>query len=120
MGLGGGGVGEAAGGVGDAGGGVGDGRGVGVGDGGGGVAVGLGAALPLTPRLVLLVAPPPVPLRVTTVLLPTGAVLTVKFTKFDPAGIVTLAGTLATAGLLLLKLTCNPPAGALVSMPAVP
>ena len=60
------------------------------------------------------------PVIVTTVLLATVEVVTAKFTKFWPAGMVTLAGTLATAGLLLLRLTCNPPAGALVSMPAVP
>lgn len=125
-GVGGGGV---AVGTGVGGGGVAVGIGVSVGVLGGGVAgggvggggVGVGAAeLPFTPRLVLCVAPPPVPVSVTTVFPLTGEVLTVKLTKFCPAGMVTLAGTLAMAVLLLLKLTCNPPAGALVSMPAVP
>ena len=52
---------------------------------GGGVlggGVGAGWPFPFTPRLVLFVAPPPVPVIVTTVLFVTGAVLTLKFTKF--------------------------------------
>jgi hypothetical protein len=89
----------------------------------GGVAVGAGVgagAVPFTPRLVLFVAPPPVPVSVTSVFVLTAVVVTVKFTKLDPAGMFTLAGTLATTGLLLVRLTANPPAGAGVSIPAVP
>jgi len=56
------------------------------------------------------------PLRVavneTAVVLVTGWVVMVKVALVEPAGMVTLAGTEATAGLLLARVTTVPEAGA--------
>src|SRR5213594_103750 len=49
---------------------------------------------------------------VTRVEEPTGLVLTVKVAVMPPVGTVTLAGTVATPGLLLDRLTTAPPLGA--------
>src|SRR6266850_7798024 len=57
---------------------------------------------------------------VTGVLALTVAVVTGKLALSPPAGTVTLAGTAATAGLLLDKGTENPPAGATFASVTVP
>lgn len=49
---------------------------------------------------------------VTLVVLETALVDTVKLALVAPAGTVTLVGTVATAVLLLVRLTTNPPCGA--------
>jgi hypothetical protein len=61
-----------------------------------------------------------VPVMVTVVWLATWTVLTVKFAVSWPAGTVTLAGTVATAVLLLESATLAPPAGAGSVMVTVP
>ena len=50
----------------------------------------------------------------------TGLVATVKFALVAPAGTVTLAGTMATAVLLLESATAAPPAGAAALRVTVP
>ena len=47
-------------------------------------------------------------------------VATLKFTVLAPAGTVTLGGTFARAGLLLVSVTTNPPAGAALLNVMVP
>jgi hypothetical protein len=68
------------------------------------------AAVTVSPavRLVL----PNVAVRVTGVVLVTGAVVAVNVRLDDPAGTVTLAGTVAADGLLLDRPTTVPPDGA--------
>ena len=50
----------------------------------------------------------------------TAVVDTVKFAALAPAGTVTLAGTVATAGLVLRSATTAPPAGAAALRVTVP
>ena len=56
--------------------------------------------------------PPAVAEIVTDVLAALGDVVTMNVAELPPAGTVTLAGTLATEGLLLDSATAFPPAGA--------
>ena len=63
-------------------------------------------------RVALFVTPPAVAETVTEVLDEPGDVVTMNVAELPPAAIVTLAGTLATEGLLLDSPTTVPPAGA--------
>ena len=63
-------------------------------------------------RVALFVTPPAVAETVTEVLDEPGDVVTVNVAELLPGGTVTLAGTLATDGLLLDSATTVPPAGA--------
>ena len=63
-------------------------------------------------RVALFVTPPAVAETVTEVLDEPGDVVTVNVAELLPGGTVTLAGTLATEGLLLDSPTTVPPAGA--------
>ena len=59
-----------------------------------------------------MVTPVRVAEMVTVVLATTFEVVTIKVAEGAPAGTVTLPGTVATDGLLLIRLTTTPPAGA--------
>ena len=63
-------------------------------------------------KVALFVTPPAVAETVTEVLDEPGDVLTMNVAELPPAATVTLAGTLATEGLLLDSATSVPPAGA--------
>ena len=63
-------------------------------------------------KVALFVTPPAVAEIVTEVLDEPGDVLTTNVAELLPGGTVTLAGTLATEGLLLDSTTTVPPAGA--------
>ena len=63
-------------------------------------------------RVALFVAPPAVAETVTEVLDELGDVVTMNVAELLPGATVTLAGTLATEGLLLDSATTVPPAGA--------
>jgi hypothetical protein len=63
-------------------------------------------------KVALFVTPPEVAETVTEVLDEPGDVLTMNVVELLPCGTVTLAGTLATVGLLLDSTTTLPPAGA--------
>ena len=63
-------------------------------------------------RVALFVTPPAVAETVTEVLDEPGEVVTLNVVELLPGGTVTLAGTLATEGLLLDSATTVPPAGA--------
>ena len=63
-------------------------------------------------RVALFVTPPAVASTVTEVLDEPGDVVTMNVAELLPDGTVTLAGTLATEGLLLESATTFPPAGA--------
>ena len=63
-------------------------------------------------KLALFVTPPEVAETVTEVLEEPGDVLTMNVAELLPGGTVTLAGTLATEGLLLDSTTTVPPDGA--------
>ena len=63
-------------------------------------------------RVALFVTPPAVAETVTEVLDEPGDVVTMNVAELLPGGTVTLAGTLATEGLLLDSATTVPPAGA--------
>jgi len=63
-------------------------------------------------RVALFVTPPAVAETVTEVLDEPGEVVTLNVVELLPGGTVTLAGTLATEGLLLDSATSVPPAGA--------
>jgi len=66
----------------------------------------------LTVRFAVRETPPAEAVIVTLVALETAFVLTVKFALVAPAGTVTVLGTAATLGLLLLRFTTKPPDGA--------
>ena len=66
----------------------------------------------LTVRVAVRETPPAEAVIVTLVALETAFVLTVKFAPVAPAGTITVLGTAATLGLLLLRFTTNPPDGA--------
>lgn len=66
----------------------------------------------VTVNVALRLAPPADPVIVTDVELATALVVTGNVALVAPAATVTLAGTVATAGLLLDKLTTLPPGGA--------
>jgi len=70
----------------------------------------LGAGL--TVRVAVRETPPAEAVIVTLVALETARVETVKVALVVPAGTVTVLGTVATLGLLLLRFTTNPPDGA--------
>jgi hypothetical protein len=70
----------------------------------------LGAGL--TVRVAVRETPPADAVIVTLVVLETARVETVKVALVVPAGTVTVLGTVATLGLLLLRFTTNPPDGA--------
>jgi hypothetical protein len=66
----------------------------------------------LTVRVADRVAPPAVPMMIDDCGFATGFVVTVKVAAVDPAGTVTLGGTVAAVGLLLDSATTTPPPGA--------
>ena len=66
----------------------------------------------LTVRVAVREMPPADAVIVTLVALETARVETVKVALVVPAGTVTVLGTVATLGLLLLRFTTNPPDGA--------
>jgi len=84
------------------------------------LAAGGGGGTGVTVSVLVRLAPLYVPVSVTLVFAPTALVLTVKLALLAPAAIVTLAGTLATAGLLLESVTTAPPDGAAAVKLAVP
>ena len=63
-------------------------------------------------KVALFVTPPAVAETVTEVLAELGDVVTMNVAELPPAATVTLAGTLATEGVLLDSATTVPPAGA--------
>jgi hypothetical protein len=84
-----------------------------------GVLVNVDRAAAATARVLVLVTPY-VPLIVTVVLVATGVVLMVKVVLVPPPAMVTLAGTLATAVLLLDNVTTAPISGAVPVNVTVP
>jgi hypothetical protein len=76
--------------------------------------------LGVTVRVALRFTPPAEPVIVTGVELATAVVVTAKLTLREPAATVALAGTLATAALLLARVTTVPPGGAAALRVAVP
>jgi len=74
----------------------------------------------VTVSVAVLVAPPKAPVTVTGVEAATALVVMEKVALIEPAATVTLAGTVATAVLLLDNVTTAPPAGAAVVSVAVP
>ena len=81
---------------------------------------GAGVACGVTVRPTVRVTPPEVPCNVATDADCTGLVVMLKVLSTNPAGIVAVAGKLATFGLLLLNCTTTPPAGAPASRLTVP
>jgi hypothetical protein len=71
-----------------------------------------GTATGLTVRVALPLLVPDVPVMVTVVTVVTAVVVTENVAVVWPAATVTLAGTAATAVLLLPRVTTNPPFGA--------
>src|SRR5881296_2214137 len=74
----------------------------------------------VTVSVAVLVAPPKAPVTVSEVEAATALVVMEKVALIEPAATVTLAGTVATAVLLLDNVTTAPPAGAAVVNVAVP
>jgi len=81
---------------------------------------GAGVACGVTVKPTLRVTPPELPLKVASVRAATGLVVMLKVLSTSHAGIVAVAGTFATFGLLLLSCTTTPPAGAPASRLTVP
>ena len=79
-----------------------------------------GCGAGVTVSVACFVVPENVPEIVTGVDPPTALVLMVKFALVDPAGTVTLAGTVAAPVLLLCSVTTMPPPGAAAESVAVP
>src|SRR5215207_6147752 len=71
-----------------------------------------GAVVGDTVIVALRVLPPWLPVIVTVAGAEVALVVTAKFAKVPPCGMVTLAGTVATAVSLLLRAMTMPPAGA--------
>ena len=84
------------------------------------VAFVVGGGTGVTVSVTVRVAPPFEPLMVATVDAVTDTVLTVNVVLVAPAAMVTLAGTVATAVLLLNSVTTAPPVGAALVSVAVP
>ena len=74
----------------------------------------------VTVMLAVALVPPPVAVMVAELGLVCTFVVTLKVALLAPAATVTLAGTVATAVLLLLSVTCVPPLGAAAPRLTVP
>jgi hypothetical protein len=74
----------------------------------------------ITACLSVLKSPPTVPMITADCALVTSLVETLKVARVDPAGTVTLGGTVAAAVLSLVRSTAKPPDGAAESLHGIP